>query len=155
LRMAWTLPRVLRRLQPALAHFVHAIPPGLPCPAVVTVQDLSFERDATVLGRRERLIFKTVVPWSVRRAAHVFAISERTRDDLVELYGVAGDSITVTPLAPDPDFRPGDGPHDGFLLFVSAVEARKDPLAALEAARAAGLPLVVAGPLRDGSLVQA
>jgi glycosyltransferase involved in cell wall biosynthesis len=154
-RMAWTLPRLLRRLRPRLGHFVHAIPPGLPCPAVLTVQDLSFERDPTVMSRRERAIFKLAVPWSARRAAHVLAISERTRDDLVELYGIPAGKITVTTLAPDGDFRPGDGGHDGFLLFVSSVEPRKDPLAALAAAKAVGMPLVVVGPPRDGSLVRA
>jgi glycosyltransferase involved in cell wall biosynthesis len=155
LRMAWTLPRLLRRLRPRLAHFLHAVPPGLPCPAVLTVQDLSFERDPSVMVWRERLIFKAVVPWSARRAAHVFAISERTRDDLVELYRIPPEKITVTPLAPEPVFRPGDGGHDGYLLFVSAVEPRKQPLAALAAARALGLPLVVVGPHRDASLVRA
>ena len=30
LRMAWTLPRLLRQLRPRLAHFLHAVPPGLP-----------------------------------------------------------------------------------------------------------------------------
>lgn len=155
LRMLWTLPRLLRRLRPALAHFVHAVPPGLRCPAVLTVQDLSFERDPTVMGRRERTIFKAVVPWSARRAAHVLAISERTRDDLVELYGIPTEKITVTPLAPGDAFRPGDGGHDGYLLFVSAVEPRKDPLAALAAAQAVGRPLVVVGPQRDRSLVAA
>ena len=28
LRMAWSLPRLLRRLQPELAHFQHALPLG-------------------------------------------------------------------------------------------------------------------------------
>ena len=154
-RMAWTLPQLLRRLQPRLAHFVHAIPPRLPCPAVLTVQDLSFERDREAMGRRERAIFKAVVPWSARRAAHVFAISERTRDDLVELYGIPTEKITVTPLAPDPDFRPAADGHDGYLLFVSTIEPRKDPLAALAAAKAVGMPLVVVGPQRDRALVGA
>jgi glycosyltransferase involved in cell wall biosynthesis len=155
LRMLWTLPRLIRRLRPRLAHFVHAIPPALPCPAVLTVQDISFERDPTVMGARERAIFKTVVPWSARRAAHVFAISHRTRDDLVELYGIPEEKITVTPLAPGAEFRPGDGGDDGYLLFVSAVEPRKDPLAALAAARAVGRPLVVVGPHKDAALVRA
>jgi len=156
LRMLWTLPRLLRRLQPSLAHFVHAIPPGLPCPAVLTVQDLSFERDPTVMGARERAIFKTVVPWSARRAAHVFAISERTRVDLVELYRIPEAKISVTPLAPAPEFRPSEsGEHDAYLLFVSSVEPRKDPLAALAAARAVGMPLVVVGPHKDAALVRA
>lgn len=156
LRMLWTLPRLLRRLQPSLAHFVHAIPPGLQCPAVLTVQDLSFERDPTVMGTRERAIFKTVVPWSARRAAHLFAISERTRVDLVELYRIPEEKITVTPLAPAPEFRPSEsGEYDDYLLFVSSVEPRKDPLAALAAARAVGMPLVVVGPHRDPALVRA
>ncbi|HKT44111.1 MAG TPA: glycosyltransferase family 1 protein [Gaiellaceae bacterium] len=155
LRMLWSLPRLVRRLRPRLAHFVHAIPPALPCPAVLTVQDISFERDPATMGARERAIFKTVVPWSARRAAHVFAISARTRDDLVELYGIPEEKITVTPLAPGAEFRPGDGADDGYLLFVSAVEPRKDPLAALAAARSVGRPLVVVGPHKDAALVRA
>jgi glycosyltransferase involved in cell wall biosynthesis len=119
------------------------------------VQDLSFERDRKVMGARERAIFRAVVPWSARRAAHLFAISERTRDDLVELYRVPAERITVTPLAPGPEFVPGDASHDGFLLFVSSVEPRKDPLSALAAAQAAGMPLVVVGPPRDDALVDA
>jgi glycosyltransferase involved in cell wall biosynthesis len=154
-RMAWALPRLLKRLRPRLAHFVHALPVGLPCPAILTVQDLSFERDPTVMSRRERAIFRLVVPRSARRAAHVLAISERTRDDLVELYGIPAEKITVTPLAPDAEFRPADDGHDGYLLFVSAVERRKDPLAALEAARAVDMQLVVVGPDRDSELVDA
>jgi glycosyltransferase involved in cell wall biosynthesis len=156
LRMAWTLPRLLRRLRPRLAHFVHAIPPWLECPAVLTVQDLSFERDPSVMRTRDRVTFKAVVPWSARRAAHLFAISERTRDDLVSLYRIPASRITVTHLAPEPEFRPADDPgHDGYLLFVSAIEPRKDPLAALAAAREVGLPLVAVGPERDAELAQA
>jgi len=154
-RMLWGLPRLLRRLRPQLAHFVHAVPPGLPCPAVLTVQDLSFERDPTVMSPRERAVFKLVVPWSARRAAHVLAISERTRDDLIELYRIPEEKITVTHLAPDAAFRPAADGHDGYLLFVSAVEPRKDPLAALAASRAVGMPLVVAGPRKDEALVRA
>ncbi|HET8892588.1 MAG TPA: glycosyltransferase family 1 protein [Gaiellaceae bacterium] len=156
LRMAWTLPRLLRRLAPSLAHFVHAIPPRLVCPTVLTVQDLSFERDPTTMGRRERAIFKAVVPWSVRRATHILAISERTRADLVDLYGVAEEKVTVTPLAADDDFTPApDDTYDEYVLYVSAIEARKDPLAALAAACAAGLLLVVVGPERDARLARA
>ena len=32
LRMAWSLPRLLRRLRPALGHFQHALPLALPLP---------------------------------------------------------------------------------------------------------------------------
>src|SRR5581483_419176 len=57
LRMAFRVPWLLRRLRPALVHFVHSLPLALPCPAVLTVQDLSYERDASLMGRRETAIF--------------------------------------------------------------------------------------------------
>ncbi len=154
LRMAWRLPRLLRRVRPGLAHFLHVIPPGCPCPAVLTIQDLSFERDPTVMGAWERRVFRTAVPRSARRAARILAISERTRDDLVELYGIPLERIVVTPLGVDPDFRPG-GARGDYLLLVGAIERRKDPLAAAKAARAVGRPLVVVGPSRDPGLERA
>ena len=152
LRMAVRVPLLLRRLRPALAHFVHSLPLALPCRAVLTVQDLSFERDASLMGRRETTIFRLVVPRSARRARRVLAISERTKHDLVELYGLPPGKVVVTPLAADPDFRPG-GTRGDYVLLSGAVEPRKDPLAAADAARAVGRPLVVVGPERDPALV--
>jgi len=151
-RMAFSLPRLLRRLRPELAHFQHALPLGAGCPTVVTIHDLHFERDPLVMGRLDRLTFKTMVPRSVRKADHVLAVSERTKRDAVELYGVPADKVTVTPHGVDPAFTPGDGTHDDFLLFVGAVQARKDPLAALDVADRIGLPLVVAGPAKETEL---
>jgi len=151
LRMSVGVPRLLRRLRPALAHFVHSLPLHCPTPAVLTVQDLSWERDPSVFGFWDLLTFKIFVRRSVRRARHVFAISERTKRDLVELYRTPGAKITVTPLAPDPAFRPAQE-HDSFLLFVSAIEPRKQPLAAIDAANAVGRKLVVVGPPKDAEL---
>jgi glycosyltransferase involved in cell wall biosynthesis len=151
LRMAWSVPRALERLRPRLAHFVHALPPRLPCPAVLTVQDLSFER-ASLMGWKDRLVFRRVVPRSVRRAARVLAISERTKRDLVELYDVPEEKVVVTPLGVDPAFTPGDDGRGTYLLFVGAIQERKDPLAAAAAASAVGLPLVAVGPEKDARL---
>ena len=151
LRMAVRVPLLLRSLRPQLVHFVHSLPLALPCPAVLTVQDLSFERDASLMGARETAIFRFVVPRSARRARRVFAISERTKNDLVELYGLPPGKIVVTPLAADPAFRPG-GTRGDYVLLSGSVERRKDPLVALDAAEAAGRRLVVVGPERDAGL---
>jgi len=151
LRMLVALPGLLRRVRPALAHFVHAIPPRCPCPAVLTVQDLSFEREPGLMGLKDRLTFKLVVRRSVKRAARVIAISERTKRDLVELYGVDPARVVVTPLGVDAVFAPG-GEREDFLLFVGAIQERKDPRAAALAAREAGRRLVVVGPTKDESL---
>jgi glycosyltransferase involved in cell wall biosynthesis len=151
LRMAVRVPLLLRRLRPALVHFVHALPLALPCPAVLTVQDLSFERDVSLMGARETAIFRFVVPRSARRARAVLAISQRTKDDIVRLYGLPSDKVTVTQLAPDPAFKPG-GTRGDYVLLSGSVEPRKNPLLAADAAAATGRRLVVAGPERDATL---
>jgi glycosyltransferase involved in cell wall biosynthesis len=154
-RMAWSLPRLLRRLGPDVAHFQHALPLGWHGRSVVTVHDLHFEHDPTVMGRLDRLTFKTVVPRAVRRADHVIAVSEATKRDVIGLYGIAPEKVTVTPHGVDPAFSPGGDANGGFVLFVGAVQARKDPLAAADAAEAVGLPLVVAGPEKEPELANA
>ena len=53
LRMAWTLPRALRRLGAALVHTQYALPLRCPCPAVVTIHDVSFDRG--LMSRRDRM----------------------------------------------------------------------------------------------------
>jgi glycosyltransferase involved in cell wall biosynthesis len=151
LRMAATLPLLLRRLRPELAHFQHVLPLGFRGRTVVTVHDLSFETDSAGMNRFDRLLFRAFVPRAVRGADHVIAVSERTRADVIARYGVPESKVTVTLHGVDPVFAPGDG-HDRFLLFVGAIHPRKDPLAALAAAREAGLPLVVAGPEKDREL---
>jgi glycosyltransferase involved in cell wall biosynthesis len=127
------------------------LPLTCPVPAVLTVQDLSWERDPSVFGVWDRVTFKIFVRRAVRKARRVLAISERTKRDLIELYGTPQDKVVVTPLAPDPAFRPA-GEHDSFLLFVSSIEPRKQPLAAIDAANAVGRKLVVVGPAKDEEL---
>jgi glycosyltransferase involved in cell wall biosynthesis len=151
LRMAWSLPRALRRIGAELVHTQYALPLRCPCPAVVAVHDLSFERGAGLMSRKDRAVFKRVVPRAVRGAARVLTVSERTKADLVELYGVLSERVVVTPNGVDAAFAPGPGAHD-FVLCVGAIQARKNPLAALTAAEAAGLPLVLAGPTKDAGL---
>jgi glycosyltransferase involved in cell wall biosynthesis len=135
LRMSFGLPRLLRRLSPALTHFQHSLPLAAPSPSVLTVHDLSFERDSSVMGTRDRLIFRTMVPRSARRAACVLAVSELTKRDLIELYDIPEERIVVTPNGVDPAFTPNGPSADGepYALFVGALQPRKDATAAIEA----------------------
>jgi glycosyltransferase involved in cell wall biosynthesis len=151
LRMAFRLPLLLRRLRPALVHFLHVVPPGWRGPSVVTVQDLSFERFPELMSRRDRFFFRTFVPRSARRADRVLTGSEWTKRDLVERYGVQTERIVVTPYGVDPVFRP-DGPRregPSYALFVGALQRRKEPDLALRAlSELDELKLVYAGPDR-------
>jgi glycosyltransferase involved in cell wall biosynthesis len=151
LRMAWSVPRALRRLGTDLCHTQYALPLRSPCPIVVTVHDVSFAKGRGLMGRTDRAVFGLVVPRAVRGAARVLTVSERTKRDLVELYGVPAERIVVAPNGVDPAFSPDDGSGD-YVLSVGAIQHRKNQLAALEAAREVGLPLVVAGPDKDPRL---
>ena len=83
--MAWSLPRALERLRASLVHTQYALPLRSPCPAVVTIHDLSFESaDPQLMSRRDRWTFRRVVPRAARGAARVLTVSERTKRDLVE-----------------------------------------------------------------------
>lgn len=159
LRMAWTLPRLLTRLGADLVHTQYAIPLRCPCPAVVTVHDVSFERVGSLMSRRDRVVFRRVVPRAVRRAARVLTVSERTKADLVELYAVPPARVVVTPNGVDPAFSAPVGPSDTvsqgrYVLAVGAIQRRKNQLAALAAAKTVGLPLVVVGPEKDADVAR-
>jgi glycosyltransferase involved in cell wall biosynthesis len=154
LRMAWKLPRLLRRIRPRVGHYQHALPLRPVGRTVLTVHDLSFEREPALMSRRDRLVFKTVVPRSARRADRIIAVSDRTRDDLIDLYDVPSSRISVIPHGVDPAFAPGADDSEGYLLFVGAVQRRKDPRAALEAAQELRMPLVVVGPEKEATLAR-
>jgi len=165
LRMAVTLPRLLRRVGADLTHTQYALPFRLHCPGVVTVHDVSFEREPGLFSLKDRFLFRRVVPRAVRRAARVLTVSERTKEDLVQLYGIARDRVVVTPNGVDQAFHPRvearlaspsstTAPQGSYVLAVGAIQTRKNQLAALDAASAAGLPLVVVGPEKNRALAR-
>jgi glycosyltransferase involved in cell wall biosynthesis len=154
MRMAVSLPRLLRRLRPALGHFNYVIPPAYRGPSVVTVHDLSFEHMPSVMSPRDRFMFRTFVPRSASRADRVLTVSEQTKRDVVERYGIAEEKIVVTPNAVDPIFSPdGAAPERRpYALFVGGIQPRKDPVAAIEALALLNgdLELVIVGAEKRG-----
>ncbi len=149
-RMAWSLPRLLRRVAPDVGHFQHVVPPRFRGRAVVTVHDLSFERDPSWMSPRDRFVFKTMVPRSAKRADRVITVSERTKRDVIDHYDVDPAKVVVIPNGVDSHYRPDGTRHNGapYLLFVGALQPRKDPLVAIEALELtnADLRLVLVGP---------
>jgi glycosyltransferase involved in cell wall biosynthesis len=72
------------------------LPPTMPhTRTLLTVHDLSFVRVPEAASPNLKSYLDQVVPRSVKRANHILADSEATKDDLIELYGVLADRITV------------------------------------------------------------
>ena len=103
----------------------------------------------------ERLVFKTFVPRSARRAAHVLdgvgADEGRHRRAVRDRRRRRSRSRRTASI---PRSRPATATPATTCCSSDAVERRKNPLAAAEAASAVGLPLVVAGPVRDAELAR-
>jgi glycosyltransferase involved in cell wall biosynthesis len=158
-RIGAALPRRLHRDRPALHHGNYVLPPGLPCPAVVTVHDASWARLADSMPRADRLAFGRFVPWSARRAARVVTVSEHARADLLALWPwLAPERIVAIPNGVSAAFRPLDdasrrvadrfGIEAPYALALGALQPRKNVPRLLEAwatlkARAPGPELLV------------
>jgi len=162
-----TLPLELLRIPMDLLHSPDFIPPfRRRCRSVITVHDLAFLRFPHLLTS-ESAGFYGQVGRAVESADQVIAVSEATRQDLLELLDADPAKITVVHEAAGPGFRPLEPAEverhrarlqlpDRFILFVGTLEPRKN-LTVLLKAFARGwkehrVPLVVVG--RRGWLYQ-
>jgi glycosyltransferase involved in cell wall biosynthesis len=64
-------------------------------PTLLTVHDLSFIHYPHVFPERLVSYLNQVVPWSIGRASHILADSEATRQDLLSIWQVPLEKITV------------------------------------------------------------
>ena len=139
----------------------HVIPFAWPGKVLTVVHDLAFERFPEAYNVAERIYLQLTTRWAVARCPLLIAVSESTKDDLVEIYGVKPDRIRVIPLGlsppstpPAPVSRLAELGLDGtFVLQVGRIERRKNQASALAAVeKLDGVTLVVAGPERDAAL---
>lgn len=136
------------------------LPPALPgTRTLLTVHDLSFVRAPETATPVLKAYLDRVVPRSVRRASHVLADSQATKDDLVELYGTPPEKITVLLSGVNGQFRPVRDPevrqryklpNNPYVLSIGTVQPRKNYARLIEALAALGpafndVHIVIAG----------
>jgi glycosyltransferase involved in cell wall biosynthesis len=96
LRIPLAFPYYLRRDAVALAHFQYVAPPLCPCPTIVTVHDISYEHFPEYFNPLQRARMRLLIPLSARRAAEVLTVSEYSRRDIIDRYGIPEERVTVT-----------------------------------------------------------
>lgn len=79
-------------------------------PTLLTVHDLSFLHYPHTFTPALVNYLNSVVPWSVGRATHVLADSVATQKDLVDLWQVPSEKITVLYSGVNPSFKPVTDP---------------------------------------------
>jgi glycosyltransferase involved in cell wall biosynthesis len=115
----------------------HLLIPLRGIPTVLTVHDLLFHR----LPEHHKFLNRWYLNWTMplycRRADHIIAVSQTTRRDLIHLYHIPSDKVTVIYEAADPKFHPQSqdvvesvrARHDlpeRFLFYVGTIEPRKN-----------------------------
>jgi len=138
IRIPLTLSAELRRNPVDVLHVQFTSPPFSPCPVVVSIHDLSFEHLPQTFKWRSRKQLRITVRRSAREAAHVIALSEHARQDIVETYGLAPEKVTAIPLAAADHFRPLSDDEElqrvrqtygivgEYILSVGAIQPRKN-----------------------------
>jgi glycosyltransferase involved in cell wall biosynthesis len=147
-RILWEqalLPWIARREGIDLLHNMAFVGPlASTCPFVVTVHDLSFLFFPHRFRSLRRSYLQVFARMSVHRARRVIAVSESTKHDLVEIYGISPAKIDVVHNGVDASFRPlpadqvtafrqQRGLPDRFVLFVGTLEPRKNIVGLIEA----------------------
>ena len=104
---------------------------------IITVHDLSFIHYPEYITAASRRYYNAQIEASVRRADHILADSQATRQDLIDILDVPAEKITVHKLGVDEQFRPlplevsapviqSLGLPDEYILFLGTIEPRKN-----------------------------
>ncbi len=114
------------------------LPPVRRAKTLLTVHDLSFIRHPQGAVDSLRRWLNRVVPRSLARANHILADSANTKNDLMEIYNIAPERITIVGAGVEERFRPLTDPAvlqsvrrrynlpDKFVLGLGALEPRKN-----------------------------
>ena len=139
------VPRALVASRADLFHGTnHMAPPWTPLPTVITVHDLTALTMPGHHNWRNRLLSVPQMLLSLRRATRLIADSHSTARDLCGLAGIDPSRLRVIHLAPAPGLAPATpGAIQAlsrrlrlparFLLFLGALEPRKNVVTLLEA----------------------
>jgi glycosyltransferase involved in cell wall biosynthesis len=162
LSQQWVVPRLLRRAGATIYHSPYYLMPYRPgIPTVLTCYDIIPLLFPHYFSARQRLVFRLAHSLALRAAAVILAISQATRDDLVQRLGVPTSRVHVTPLAADERFRPQPASEIGrvrssyglpehYVLYVGSNKPHKNLVRLVQAwaaveSEARNTYLVVAG----------
>ena len=140
---------ILKRWDCDLAHIPHLFwaPQSLPCPYVVTVHDvLEYLNQAHGPSRLRRSLHFRFTRRALRKAHHIFAVSQFTKHEVEQLFGVPGRRIEVVYNAIDERFLRGHATEADrqflaeryqvnypFLLYAGRISPHKNVVRIIEA----------------------
>lgn len=120
----------------------HYAPRWCPIPYANCVMDLAFEYFPEQFRTKDLYQLRNWTEYSVKNAAHVFAISEATKRDVIEHYRLTPEQVSVAYPAlsianqeniPDQRLLNKWGLKSPYLLYVGTLQPRKNLIRAIQA----------------------
>lgn len=113
---------------------------------MVVIHDLAYEKYPQTIQGRNRTYLQSFVPRAAHNATRLIAVSDATKRDIVEIYGVKPEKISVVyPGVDTKHFKPTKITNavrdryklpEKYFLFVSTLEPRKNVSGIIDAYRA-------------------
>ena len=101
------LPGAIRHAKVDLYFAPHFnIPLLCPVPFIVTIHDLILHRFPNHASLFRQFAYRTVMNHAVKRAKHVITVSKTVADDLMKMYSLAEDAVSIIHEAVNPLFCP-------------------------------------------------
>lgn len=143
----FVLPPIFDRDRMELVHFPDHILPLWPIRArtIITVHDLAFVKYPQFYNFTKRWYKNLLAPRSIDGANKIIAVSQATKQDLIEQYGIPGEKVEVIHNGVADRFKPLELKEaekerrkrkygfKRFLLFVGTIEPRKNISGLIEA----------------------
>jgi glycosyltransferase involved in cell wall biosynthesis len=129
----------------SLFHSQYVLPPFIPCKSVLTIHDILFESHPEFFPEVHRRLLKFFIPFSAKRADRIISVSEFTKKQIIQYYGVPEEKITVIYEGASDKFTPikdkdlifsilnKHGIKKKYILFVGRIEPRKNIAGLLKA----------------------
>jgi glycosyltransferase involved in cell wall biosynthesis len=143
-RLCCQLPALQLKYRLDLIHMQNVLPMPSLTPCLVTIHDLLFESHPQFFSPLFRFRSRLLMRSAAARSAHVFTVSNYSKQEIISRYGVAPDKVTVLYNGVDTSrFYPGaDGREQvealglvpgNYLLTVGRLDVRKNHVTLLEA----------------------
>ena len=147
----WRLPVDLWIHQPRPDLFLtlgHYAPRFSPIPSMICIMDLAFLKFPETFRRRDLWQLTNWTKYSVKKAKHIFAISEATKKDIASVYHVSAGKISLAYPGVGHLATAGTTPVKGkYLLYVGTLQPRKNLDALISSITPLRCNLVVAGKI--------
>lgn len=104
-RIYYSLPAIAKKIDAQIIHSTTLCPIFSPAKSVITIHDISFIKYPQFYSLRENLMFKFLLPISIRKSSAIIVPSKFTKRELLKYYPYSKNKIHVTPEAAEPVFR--------------------------------------------------